>query len=173
MRDGRVEQIGRQEDLYMRPSTPFVAGFIGQSNILRGRLDSTANLSTEESDRIALAGRYDYAGPGCLAVRPESIRLLPPGAASARVDGTVKLCTYLGSVIEHVVRLDSGRDMIVRGPGLGPTAAERWPPDERVSLTWEAAAEHVFDKQDRAVPDGSEATAAAAEGGDREWAQAR
>jgi putative spermidine/putrescine transport system ATP-binding protein len=172
MRDGRVEQIGRQEDLYMRPATPFVAGFIGRSNILRGRLDGAASLSTDAGDHIALAGRYRHDGPGCLAVRPESIRLLPPGAATACVEGTVKLCTYLGSVLEHLVRLDSGRDMIVRGAGLGPTTAERWPLDERVSLTWQAAAEQVFDDQDQALPNSSATAPGAAEGGEREWAQA-
>ena len=172
MRDGRVEQIGRQEDLYTRPATPFVAGFIGHSNILRGRLEGAASLSTEEGDHISLAGHYRHDGPGCLAVRPESIRLLPLGAETARTEGTVKLCTYLGTVIEHVVRLDSGRDIIVRGPGLGPMAAQRWPPEDRVSLTWQPAAEHVFDEQDRAVPDSSGATRAAAEEGDREWAPA-
>ena len=173
MRNGGVEQIGRQEDLYMRPATPFVAGFIGHSNIFRGRLDGAARLLTDDRDHVALAGHYRHDGPACLAVRPESIRLLPTGAVAARVEGSVKLCTYLGTVIEHVVRLDSGHDMIVRGPGLGPAAAERWAPGERVSLTWHAAAEHVFDDGDRTVPDSSEAPVAAADGGDRVWAQTK
>jgi putative spermidine/putrescine transport system ATP-binding protein len=149
MRDGGVEQIGRQEDLYERPATPFVAGFIGQSNLLSGRLEEGAHLVVDEGGRVALAGRYRGAGMACLAVRPESIRLAEPGAAQSRALGTVKLCLYLGAVLEHVVRLASGQDIIVRGPGLGPDAARRYASGEPVSLTWSRAAECLFDEHDR------------------------
>jgi putative spermidine/putrescine transport system ATP-binding protein len=170
MRDGKVEQIGRQEDLYERPATSFVAGFIGQSNLLPGRLEGAGDLLIEGGGRIALAGRYRHEGPGCLAVRPESIRLAAAGSTEACAQGTVKLCTYLGAVLEHVVRLDSGRDVIVRTPGLGPQTARRWAPDERVSLIWSATAERVFDDRDRAVPSVA-AEPAMSEGGNEEWAQ--
>jgi putative spermidine/putrescine transport system ATP-binding protein len=169
MRDGRVEQIGRQEDLYERPATPFVAGFIGQSNLVPGRLDGAGDLLAEGGERIALAGRYRHEGAGCLAVRPESIRLAAPGSPNTRVPGTVKLCTYLGAVLEHVVRLDSGRDIIVRGPGFGPEAARRWAADERVSLVWSAAAERIFDDRDRAVPNVAENELSTTEGGGETW----
>ena len=58
MRDGRVEQIGRQEDLYKRPATPFVAGFIGQSNIVARPRGRTTSFSRRWRRPIALAGRY-------------------------------------------------------------------------------------------------------------------
>jgi putative spermidine/putrescine transport system ATP-binding protein len=170
MRDGKVEQIGRQEDLYERPATSFVAGFIGHSNLLPGQFDNTGEFMVEGGARIALAARYVHQGAACLAVRPETIRLAPPGAARTRVEGTVKLCTYLGAVLEHVVRLDSGRDVIVRGLGLGPEATRRWAPDDRVSLTWSAAAERIFDDLDRAVA-AAAAEPATTEGGNEEWAQ--
>ncbi len=56
MRDGRVEQVGRQEDLYERPASPFVAGFIGHSNLLPGTLRDGAVLAIE-GEQVALAGR--------------------------------------------------------------------------------------------------------------------
>ena len=171
MRDGRVEQIGRQEDLYERPATPFVAGFIGQSNLLRGTLEGGTQLLAEAGERVALAGRYNHDGRACLAVRPESIRVGLHGDADARAAGTVKLCSYLGAVLEHVVRLDSGLDVIVRGPGLGPDAARRWTPGERVSLTWNAAAERVFDDRDRPAPACNDPAIIA--GGNQEWTQTR
>ena len=149
MRDGSVEQIGRQEDLYERPATPFVAGFIGQSNLLRGRLTNGSDLLTEGHGRIALAGRYRASGAACLAIRPETIRLADSGTADARAEGTVMLATYLGAVVEYVVRLDSGLDVIVRGPALGPDAERRRPAGDRVCLRWTTAAERVFDEHDR------------------------
>jgi putative spermidine/putrescine transport system ATP-binding protein len=170
MRDGKVEQIGRQEDLYERPTTPFVAGFIGQSNLLPGKLDGTSDFITESGGRITLAGRYNQPGPASLAIRPENIRLAAPGSADSCIEGTVKLCTYLGAILEHVVRLDSGRDVIVRGSGLGPEAMRRWVPDDRVSLIWSAPAERLFDALDRAIP-AAAIGPAMTEGGHEQWAQ--
>jgi putative spermidine/putrescine transport system ATP-binding protein len=169
MRDGIVEQVGRQEDLYERPATPFVAGFIGQSNLLRGRLTDNAAVMTEGGSRIALAGRYAATGPACLAVRPESIRLSPAGAADARTEGTVRLCTYLGAVLEHVVQLDDGGDVIVRGPGLGPQASQRHEGGTRVSLTWSASAERVFDKESRPAATLAEPEPVITQGENRSW----
>ena len=142
MRDGSVEQIGTQEDLYERPATPFVAGFIGHSNLLDGRLaDATTFVSN--GSRIALAARYGRAA--CLALRPETIRLAPAGAPNARAEATVKLCTYLGTVVEHLIVLDSGTELIVRGPGIGQDAVLRHASGTRVALLWDASAEGMFD----------------------------
>ncbi len=155
MREGRVEQIGRQEDLYQKPATPFVARFIGQSNILIGRIVAGERLAIEGGRSVALAGRYEADGAGTLAIRPESIRIGPaggpPGAADAQTEGTVELCTYLGAVVEHLVRLDTGQDVLVRGPGLGRDAAPRAAVGSRVSLHWPAAEERLFDGHDRAL----------------------
>jgi putative spermidine/putrescine transport system ATP-binding protein len=142
MKDGSVEQIGTQEDLYERPATPFVAGFIGNSNLLEGRL-AEARTFIAGGTRIALAASYSRAG--CLALRPETIRLAAPGTAGARAEATVKLCTYLGTVVEHLVALDSGADLIVRGPGIGQDATPRHASGTRVALLWDVSAESVFD----------------------------
>src|SRR5206468_5354400 len=60
---GRIEQIGTPADLYERPSTAFVAGFVGTSNLLRGA-----------------AARALVGQDGLFTVRPEKIRMLQPGA---------------------------------------------------------------------------------------------
>jgi putative spermidine/putrescine transport system ATP-binding protein len=148
MRDGGVEQIGSQEDLYERPATPFVAGFIGRSNLLQGSLTDASTFITNGRP-ISLAASYQRAA--CLALRPETICLAQKGAAAARAEATVKLCTYLGTVVEHLVSLDSGTDLIVRGPGIGQDATRRHAPGTRVALIWDAAAERVFDPDGRPV----------------------
>jgi len=81
MRDGRVQQSGRQEDLYERPANPFVASFIGGSNVLSGRLD-VDRLVLAGGAAIALAGRY-AAGDRRAARLPESEA--EAGAARLRV----------------------------------------------------------------------------------------
>jgi putative spermidine/putrescine transport system ATP-binding protein len=170
MRDGVAEQVGRQEDLYERPATPFVAGFIGHSNLLRGRLADGGTLVTPAGERIALAARYRPGTSACLAVRPETIRLAGTGDPDARVEGIVRLCTYLGAVLEHVVRLDGGTDLIVRGPGLGPGAVRRHEGGTRVSLTWNTGSERVFDDEGRPAVSVAGRESATTEGDNRSWA---
>ncbi len=162
MRDGRMQQIGRPEDLYERPANPFVAGFIGGSNILSGQL---------QDDRLKLAGggtialtRRAGSGPATLAVRPESVRLAPPGSP-ANIEGDVELRTYLGAAIEHVVRLDAGTVVVVRGPGVGPDV-RRHDPGERVALAWAAPEERLFDAEGRPLPN---TVATETTDGEKEW----
>jgi putative spermidine/putrescine transport system ATP-binding protein len=147
MRDGRVQQAGAQEDLYERPATPFVARFIGNSNIISGRHDGTA-FRTASGASIALAGRYDRTGAATLALRPERIALARDGQAR----GTVLLTSYMGATIEHVVALDPRTPVLVRGPSSGPGASPRLTAGETVGLTWPAAGECLFDAADSPIP---------------------
>jgi putative spermidine/putrescine transport system ATP-binding protein len=145
MRDGRIEQIGGQEDLYERPATPFVASFVGGANLASGELKG-ARLQVKGVG-IRLAGAYKPAEHATLAIRPESLHITPNG--SARAEGVVELCTYLGAVIEHVVRLGPELRLLIRGPGLGPGAVPRYAPGTTVALTWDAGEEHMFDAAGR------------------------
>ncbi len=97
---GRIEQIGTPADVYERPATAFVAGFVGISNVLEGRVAQE------------LSG-----GPGTFTVRPEKIHLEEPGAAvppgSVAVDGQVRDVVYLGSDTRYHVALDAGGELEV------------------------------------------------------------
>ncbi|HEX3348115.1 MAG TPA: ABC transporter ATP-binding protein [Acetobacteraceae bacterium] len=156
MRDGRVEQSGRQEDLYERPETPFVARFIGNSNLVAGRLGDGSTLDCEGGARVALASRYAAAGSCALAIRPEKIAIAPAeNATDVRASGIVQLSTYLGAIVEHVVRIGSDVQLVVRGPN----GARRFAPGERVALTWSHDSERVFDVTDRPAKSAATATA--------------
>jgi putative spermidine/putrescine transport system ATP-binding protein len=150
MRDGRVEQIGRQEDLYERPATPFVARFIGHSNLINGRLQDGHVL---ENGRFELAGRYD-ATTVTVAIRPERITLAPPATHPAqRAIGRVVLSTYLGATIEHVVLVGTEDRVVITGASSGPAAAARFAEGDAVALCWDLASERVFNEADRVVHD--------------------
>ncbi|MFC7398050.1 ABC transporter ATP-binding protein [Chelatococcus sp. GCM10030263] len=152
MREGRVEQIGTQEDLYERPTTPFVASFIGRSNIFPGTLSGGEVLDVPGS-RIALACRYRLSGGAILAVRPEQITIAPPGTrADERAVGHVELSTYLGAELEHVVHLGSDLRVVISNSCFGPAGVRRFEPGESVALCWSAASERLFDDADRAIP---------------------
>jgi putative spermidine/putrescine transport system ATP-binding protein len=159
MRDGRVEQIGTQEDLYQRPATPFVASFIGHSNMLPGTLRDGEMLDVPNG-RVILACRYASDGGATLAVRPEQITLAPPGTrADERAVGRVELSTYLGAELEHVVHLGSDLRIVISSSCFAPTAARRFAPGETVALCWSAASERMFDAADRAIAPVSAGTA--------------
>ena len=108
---GRIEQIGTPADLYEKPATAFVAGFVGTSNLIRGAAAE------------ALLG-----APGLYTVRPEKIRLAEPGTdvASDEVaaDGTIRTVVYLGSDTRYIVGLDAGPDLVVTQQNLSTSSME-------------------------------------------------
>jgi putative spermidine/putrescine transport system ATP-binding protein len=150
MHEGRVQQIGTPEEVHGQPANPFVARFIGGSNIVSGRLNGSSHLVLPGGRVIALAGRYVRDGEATLAVRPDSVRLRPPGS-EACIEGEVELCTWLGSVVEHAVRIGPDITIVARGPGLGPDATRRHSAGARVALHWGPDDERLFDPTGRAM----------------------
>jgi len=148
MRDGRVQQVGRQEDLYERPATPFVARFIGGSNLINGEL-ADGRLRSADGAVLDLAGRYAVQGPATVAVRPERISLSSDN--EARVWGEVLLSSYMGATVEHVIALSRSVQVVARGPSSGIGASARFPAGTRVALSWPASGECVFDAADRPI----------------------
>ncbi len=108
---GRIEQVGSPADLYERPGTAFVAGFVGTSNLLRG-----------EAAR-AIVGRS-----GTFTVRPEKIRLADPeempGADETGATGRVREVVYLGSDTRYLVALDLGGELAVTQQNLTTTSMD-------------------------------------------------
>jgi putative spermidine/putrescine transport system ATP-binding protein len=117
---GRVEQIGTPREIYETPETPFVADFIGASNLLAGRAEKgegdtqvtirAGGLRLSSSDtQPAAAGP---SGEVVVLLRPERIRLLRPEAAPAAVDNllpaTVVDVTYLGEDLKITVEAEAG-----------------------------------------------------------------
>ena len=150
MHEGRVQQIGAPEAIHAQPANPFVARFIGGSNILQGRVESRRRLALPDGTVLALAGQYADSAEVTLAVRPDSVHLLAPDS-DARAAGVVELCTWLGSVVEHVVRLGPDTTVLTRGPALGRDAVRRHAPGTRVSLAWEPDEERLFSAEGNAL----------------------
>ncbi len=140
MQAGRVQQSGTQEDVYERPATPFVAGFIGRSTLVPGELRGDGSFAAGGAV-MQLAGHYAGAGRGTLALRPERLSLAPPGTGC--VDGVVELASYLGASREHLVRLGPDLRVLVRDPTGGPGRLHR--AGEAVSVAWDSGGERLFD----------------------------
>ena len=93
---GRIQQVGTPAEIYERPATPFVASFVGTSNLLEG----------ESAQRVV-------GTPGIYSIRPEKIRVLKESAEADQPDhatatGTVADVVYLGDATRFLVDLDAG-----------------------------------------------------------------
>ena len=122
MNAGRIEQIGTPEDLYLRPASAFVAGFVGVSNRLLGSLEQ--GLVTIAGHRLAALPGDAPDGPVVAFVRPEDLRLGERG-----LPATVVSSSFLGAVRRTVVRLEDGVLLTVQHD-----VARRPEPDEAVRL---------------------------------------
>ena len=137
MRSGRIEQLGRPEDVYGRPRTGFVADFIGVSNLVPCHVVSAASGVVEWEGRH-LRARLDGVADGAavtLAVRPEKLAVLaaatPPNGRN-RVDGIVDVVTFLGATVRLEVSVQ-GRPFWVDVPHA---QAASFPRKTAVALTW-------------------------------------
>ena len=150
MKDGRVQQAGTQEDLYERPLTPFVAGFIGRSTMLSGALLDGRTLVADGTP-LHLAGQFAASGTCTLALRPERLSLgAPGGTGPGTAAGTVELASYLGAVREHLVRLGPDLRIVVRDTTAQPGALLA--PGAAVTVQWGPGAERLFDAAETPLP---------------------
>ena len=151
MNRGLVEQVAGPEEVYARPETTFVAGFIGVSNLMPGVVEATG---AEGRVRLEVGPQVDVSigdglavGERCYAVvRPEKLEIdsdaggVPAGYAS--VEGEVESSVYLGTSTQIVVRLGGDVRMTVLVPNADEALRQRLPGGgARVRLSW--APEHI------------------------------
>jgi putative spermidine/putrescine transport system ATP-binding protein len=108
---GRIEQVGSPAEVYERPATQFVAGFVGTSNLVGGEVAR------------AVLGR-----DGTFTIRPEKIRLAPADASAGPDEtvatGTIQGVIYLGPDTRYVVELEAGARLVVTEQNLATTSTE-------------------------------------------------
>jgi spermidine/putrescine transport system ATP-binding protein len=146
---GRIEQVGVPEDVYERPATTFVAGFIGVSNLMPATVSGPGLVHLEQGPEVP--GNTDglSTGEGCYAVvRPEKLRVEPVGAGASdglpRVEGVVESSLYLGTSTQIVVNLGGDVRMTVLVPNADESARQHLPGGgARVALGWEPEHMHV------------------------------
>jgi putative spermidine/putrescine transport system ATP-binding protein len=114
MSEGRIRQIGSQQDLYERPSEKFVADFVGRSTFINGRMDGPGRFVSDGG--LAVACEATGTGSASLALRPERLALMT--AAGPALDnsfaGSVEFISYLGSQLDLHVRLSAMDRVIVQ-----------------------------------------------------------
>ena len=127
--EGKVEQVGSPAEVYEHPATPFVAGFVGTSNLVSG----------EVAQRIT-------GSPNRFSVRPEKIRLAKPDEKIENdmfvANGSVRDVIYLGLFTRYLVELEGGGDLVVAEQNLKTTSMDVTKArGQKVRLLWKK--EHV------------------------------
>ncbi|HEX2095981.1 MAG TPA: ABC transporter ATP-binding protein [Solirubrobacterales bacterium] len=154
MNRGRIEQVATPEDVYERPATAFVAGFIGVSNLMPAVVSGPGEVRLENGASVAVSVDGLTPGERCQAVvRPEKLRIEPPDAAPAapaangaapRVEGTVESSLYLGTSTQVVVDLGGEVRMTVLVPNADEAQRQQLPGGgARVALRWEPEHMHL------------------------------
>jgi putative spermidine/putrescine transport system ATP-binding protein len=128
---GRIQQVGTPAEVYERPATEFVAGFVGTSNLLRGE-----------------AARAVVGEPGLFSIRPEKVRVLDDDGAAGpdghrTAVGTVREVVYVGSGTRFVVDLEAGGSLVALQQNLETSSMDVMAyRGRRVVLAWRR--EHEF-----------------------------
>jgi putative spermidine/putrescine transport system ATP-binding protein len=121
---GRIEQVGTPAEVYERPATGFVAGFVGTSNVLSG---DVAEVLT--------------GSPEAFTIRPEKIHMgeisASAGPQECTVTGHVEEVVYIGALTKYTVALDGGGELVVFQQNLTTSSMEALEVKGRaVRLTW-------------------------------------
>jgi putrescine transport system ATP-binding protein len=145
MDQGRLVQVATPPEIYEQPNCKWVADFIGDVNLIEGRVaeldGSSATIMSPNAGKLRASGP-NGVGPGdtvWVAVRPEKIRMShqQPAAPDANsVAGQVLSIGYLGDLSIYKVRLDNGFVMKAAAANMTRLLERPFRRDERVWLSW-------------------------------------
>jgi spermidine/putrescine transport system ATP-binding protein len=152
MNAGHIEQLGPPQELYDLPRTPFVANFLGRSNLLAGTVVEERDgmlgiaLDTDGTRMLVPADRaVTRSGPVLVGIRPEKVHLVAPGSdepadSTLLGPGMVADVSFSGVSTEYLVDVPGcGRiSVFSQNLGAGPAAA----PGDEVRLAW--SPRHAF-----------------------------
>ena len=149
MNDGLIEHLGTPRQIYEHPASRFVAGFIGTSNLLTGKVSSVSGseavIAAGDGERIVVAAGQRPASVGDeleVTVRPEKIRIsrAAPGPSGCALRGTVTEVVYLGTATNFNITTSTGADVVVfvqNASAADQEASDAISRGDGVWLSWE------------------------------------
>jgi spermidine/putrescine transport system ATP-binding protein len=155
MRHGRIEQLGAPEDLYERPATTFVAGFLGVSNLLDGEIlgrdGELIHVRLADGTVVRAPGNGKGAGTAVrIGIRPEKLHVGHAGqpadgerAGTNALEGTVVDASYIGVSTQYLIETGDGHRLVVYAQNLETSgASEALADGQRVRVSWKP--QHTF-----------------------------
>jgi spermidine/putrescine ABC transporter ATP-binding subunit len=141
MRSGRIEQLGTPQEIYERPANAFVADFIGDTNLLRGRVTGPAGAAMLIDCRGAMlrvlsAGGVSVGGEAVVALRPEKVVLAPAARMDNDLACVVTHLVYLGESVVYHLRSEEGIELAALE--LARPGTPGYPVGTKVRAGWQA-----------------------------------
>jgi spermidine/putrescine transport system ATP-binding protein len=153
MNHGVIEQLDPPEEVYERPRTEFVAGFIGVSNLMPGSVEAVnagqVDVRLDSGPTVRTPGDGVATGERChIVVRPEKLQIArvgePAPAGRPTVEGLVESAVYLGTATQMVVKLAGDVPLTVLVPNADEDERQQLPgAGARVRLSWSPEHMHV------------------------------
>ncbi|PKM50979.1 MAG: spermidine/putrescine ABC transporter ATP-binding protein [Firmicutes bacterium HGW-Firmicutes-7] len=142
MNKGRIEQLGTAEEIYEKPKTKFVAGFIGETNLFEGVV--TRNLGqgeymveTEGKEIIVTSSNLDVGDNVKITIRPEKIKINDTNAdGKVCIKARFKEIIYSGSIIKTVMIMDTGKEIVATNQAGYKTDKDDYVEGTQVIVSW-------------------------------------
>ncbi|MGQ9871904.1 ABC transporter ATP-binding protein [Leptodesmis sp.] len=144
MNQGRIEQIDAPHRIYEQPKTPFVADFIGDTNLFHGKIEgfTSSTLWINTDNGLPMKAQPPEAGPSLtcssvmVSIRPEKIQvsLSPPAEAANCFEGRLLNVMYLGTHVHYTIELRSGDRVTVLQPNTSNSLPSA---DTPIFLSWQ------------------------------------
>jgi spermidine/putrescine transport system ATP-binding protein len=149
MNNGRIEQLGEPRELYERPSTAFVAGFLGISNLLAGVVSGPGTVRLDGAEETRVAGGLPAEGTRVsIGVRPEKLRIADDGVNTLR--GTVTERAYIGVSTQYLIDTAAGTITIyVQNAQAQAADAE---PGQSLTVSWDPEFTFVLEPTEATAP---------------------
>jgi len=143
MSDGHIEQLGSPDDLYERPATPFVARFLGVSNLLEGVSQGDGSVRLDDGSVIRAPAAEGRQGPVAVGIRPEKIRI---GRTDENaLTGEVTERAYIGVSTQYIVSTPHGAITVyVQNSEAGAAVLH---PGDQATVSWSPASTFVVDSE--------------------------
>lgn len=111
MKDGQIQQAGSPQDIYNEPVNAYVANFIGESNIIPGRMIEDGKVRFDEIDFECVDKGFKANEPVDVIIRPEDIKIVEP--SQGKLEGTVESVLFKGMHNELMVETVPGTSITV------------------------------------------------------------
>ncbi|POF30390.1 ABC transporter ATP-binding protein [Roseibium marinum] len=141
----KIEQIGTPMEVYLRPKSRFVAGFVGSPgmNFMRAEVDTSGEAVARLGNGAELPLDLDVPGSGSyeLGIRPEGVRVVSSGGGTPTAQAKAGVVERLGERTLIYCTLDDGTELIAQDGSQSAIA-----PGDKLDLDFDASAIHLFDQ---------------------------
>ena len=151
MSRGRIEQLDRPQEIYDRPASAFVAGFIGDMNFVEGQIaDRDGSGWRAQVGPLTVHGLGDAqpGSPALIGVRPENVTIEPVSAPAEgnHFAATLIAAMVLGDQVQLIAELPGGKQIVAREQrALAGVAVERLAAGDAVTVHWAAEASMLLE----------------------------